>query len=124
MKYLLFIMLSLQASAFAAPTGQTVIGDPEIGTFIIRTTFNEEPVWHPLLYTLYVKCAAEQEPRLLKSVKICRMRGHSFDQTTKTLKVKFEIGRLDSETTSPCAAPETSMMKVTTVNLIAECTKK
>ena len=124
MKYLLFIVLSLQAGAFAAETGQTMIGDPEIGTFTIRTTINQEPVWHPLLYTLYVKCKGEQEPRLLKSVKICRMKGHTFDQTTKNLNVRYEIGRTDSDTVSPCAAPETSQKKITKINLIEECTKK
>jgi hypothetical protein len=124
MRYLLFIVLSLQVKAFAAQTGQTMIGDPEIGTFIIRTTLNEEPVWHPFLYSLYVKCKGEKEPRLIKSVKICRMIGHSFDQTTKTLNVRYEIGRTDSETISPCAAPETSRKKITKKNLIEECAKK
>ena len=124
MKYIVVILLSFSASVFAAQTGQTMIGDPEVGTFIIRTTVNEEPVWYPLLYTLLVKCKGQQEPRVLKSVKICRMTGHTFDQATKDLNVRYVITGKPSATETPCSTPKTSRKKITKVNLVTECAKK
>lgn len=122
MKYLIIALISL--NAFAADTGEITVGDSAIGTFIISKTGNMEPVWHPLRYKLSVLCKGESKARVIKDVKICRMLGHVFDESTKDLQVEYEIGITTSATENPCATPATSKHQVTYRNLNQECAKK
>lgn len=122
MKYLVIAFISLHA--FAAETGQIIVGDSAIGTFIISKTSNMEPVWHPIRYKLSVQCKGESKARVLKDVKICRMLGHVYDDSTKDLQVEYEIGITTSATESPCETPATSKHRVTYKNLNEECGKK